>query len=116
MQEVEGFRTDVRVIVLSYFNTDWYIDQMTRQAYKSDPLPFSLTHYQYRQGGPNDYLPYIENPNIKKDQSISLKAFIGLIQQDYQGIKVPTAFGSINSLPAKSLYLNIDRSMLLKRV
>jgi len=30
-QEVEGFRTDIRVIVQSYFNTDWYVNQMTRQ-------------------------------------------------------------------------------------
>jgi len=45
-QEVEGVRTDVRVCNLSYFQTDWYIDQMKSKAYSSDPLPIPFTHDQ----------------------------------------------------------------------
>lgn len=49
-QEIEGHRTDVRIICTSLFATDWYVDQMKRKAYKSDPIPSQLTHELYRYG------------------------------------------------------------------
>ncbi|WP_337251736.1 glycosyltransferase family 117 protein [Maribacter halichondriae] len=50
VQGIEGHRTDTRVIVTTYFNTDWYIDQMKRKAYKSEPIPSQLTHNLYKYG------------------------------------------------------------------
>ena len=49
-QEIEGYRTDVRIINTSLFATDWYIDQMKKKAYESDPIPSQLTHEKYRFG------------------------------------------------------------------
>jgi tetratricopeptide (TPR) repeat protein len=49
VQETEGFRTDVRVTNLSFLQTEWYIDQLLRPAYESEPLPIGWTPAQYYQ-------------------------------------------------------------------
>ncbi|SFK31010.1 Protein of unknown function [Porphyromonadaceae bacterium KH3CP3RA] len=47
VQETEGFRTDVRVTNLSFLQTEWYVDQLLRQTYESEPLPIKWTRRQY---------------------------------------------------------------------
>jgi len=50
LQEVEEERTDVRIICLPYLSTDWYINQMRRQVYDSEPVPFGMAKEKYAQG------------------------------------------------------------------
>ncbi len=49
-QEIEKYRTDVRIVCTSLFETDWYVDQMKRKAYESDPIPSQIAHDRYRWG------------------------------------------------------------------
>jgi len=58
-QEVEGVRTDVRVLNFTLSSGDWYIHQLMRKVYESEKLPFTLKASQYNSGT-NDFVPYYE--------------------------------------------------------
>lgn len=115
VQEAEGFRTDIRAIVLSYFNAEWYIEQSTRQANASSPLPFSLQNESYKRGGFNDYILHVEHPNLK-GKPIDLKQYLKLIKTSHKALQIETSTGQkINSLPSKLLSLSTDTDVVKEK-
>ena len=81
-QEIEGIRRDVRVVCTSLFNVDWYIDQMKRKAYDSDPIPSKLTHDQYKWGTRD----YIIKEVVTKD-TLGINQFMDFISSDDERTK-----------------------------
>jgi len=49
-QNVEGIRTDVRIINQSLLPTEWYSSVLLDKVYNSDPLPLTLTKDDLRAG------------------------------------------------------------------
>ena len=107
VQMVEGVRPDVRVCNLSYFQTDWYVDQMRRKAYDSDPLPIKFDHNQYVQGT-RDVVYVLDQ--IKRP--VNLKEAMDFVRSDDPGTKLQQA-DNASFLPSKQLFYPVDKAAVL---
>ena len=83
-QDIEGFRTDVRTINSSLLGTDWYIDQMKRKTYESEPIPSQMTHDLYAYGVRDviRYQPVLDS--VRWD----IKDFMNWIASDHPRTKI----------------------------
>ncbi len=103
-QEVEGIRTDVRVVNYMLAGGAWYVDQMFKQEYNSAPLPLSIPSEKYDLGAMNFIPAY---PVIKG--AISLKDAVDFIRSNNPQTKIPMQDGDkIDYLPSKELFLKVD--------
>ncbi len=108
-QEVEGIRTDVRVVNLSLLNTDWYIEQMKYKAYESDALPISFS-YEQIAGERRVYSPIIE----KMKEPVHIGEIVEFVKSDLLEAKVPISrTESINYIPSNNFLFPVDSAEVI---
>ncbi|MEI6437101.1 MAG: DUF2723 domain-containing protein, partial [Bacteroidota bacterium] len=110
-QEVEGIGTDIRVVNLMLASGPWYINQLYKKAYNSNPIPLTLTQEQYQQGT-NDILPFYD---VGLKGYVELKDMIDFIKSDN-----PQSFLTLQNgdkmkfFPSKKVKITVDSAACVK--
>ena len=110
MQEIEGYRTDIRIVCTSLFMTDWYIDQMKMKTHNSDPIPSSFNREQYK-GSLRDYSLFVE----RTEEPLLLSEILQFVSLEDERAKISLDSGNkVNYFPTKKVIYPIDKNTIIK--
>lgn len=104
LQQVEGFRTDVRQILSTFLPVDWYADQLNYEHENCGKVPISFEGTELLMKT-NQYFPVVN----RIDSSIDVKEMVQFIKNNDKRTKVQAGNGELlNFIPGKKVYLNVN--------
>ncbi|POS01041.1 glycosyltransferase family 117 protein [Flavobacterium croceum] len=110
VQEIEGYRTDVKIVNTSLLMTDWYIDQMKMKTYKSEGLPISFTHDKI-VGDKREGIVF----DKKTENRWNIKDFLSFAKSDDTITQITMPSGrKLHFLPTNKVRLSVDKNTVLK--
>ena len=108
-QEIEGYRTDVKLCCTSLLMTDWYIDGMKMKTYEAEGLPISFEHSKY-VGDKRDGILF----NKQTENRWDIKDFLNFAKSDKEETTVEMESGiKLHYLPTNKIRVPVDKNKVI---
>ncbi len=107
IQEVEEWRTDVRILNYTLSGMHWYVEQLYNKLYDSEALPFTFPKEMYGLG----HEIFIYNPDgPRMEVTDALKT---VVNNRRQFVRAERGSDSITYLPTNKFRITLDKAKLL---
>ncbi len=116
IQEIEGFRKDVRIINTSLLGIDWYVDQLNYRTNDADAVPMIWKKDDY-MGDHHNYMMYNKNAQLPQDKFFSIVDICNfMISKDPANMASRGGEEMINYMPTRNFYVpSLSKDELVSR-
>lgn len=114
LQEVEGFRKDIRVVNTSLLGMGWYQEQLRKPAHGAKGLDFGIPNDKVK-GDQMQRVFYKQHPDMDHSKHYDLKRIIAFIASNDKQTKVVSNQGKRQDfLPTKKLRIPVNKQKVMK--